>query len=88
MNGLEAKEWLLGATALGTFIAGLFFLRFHKVTRDRFFLFFALSFFVEVISRIMMAISAVSSEEHPLIYILRFISYGLIVWAIVEKNRK
>lgn len=88
MDLLETKEWLLGAIAIGTFVAGLFFLRFQRVTGDRLFLFFGLAFFGEVVSRILMALSAASSEEDPFIYVLRFISYGLIVWGIVQKNRK
>jgi hypothetical protein len=87
MELLGLKEWLLGAIALGTSMAGLFFLRFWKVTGDRLFLFFALAFFGEVLSRILMALSAASTEEDPSIYILRFISYGLIVCGIIEKNR-
>jgi hypothetical protein len=82
------KEWLLGAITLGTVMAGLFFLRFWRVTGDRLFLFFALAFFGEVVSRILMALSTASSEEDPSIYLLRFLSYGLIAWAIVDKNRK
>lgn len=85
---IEVKEWLLGAITLGMIVAGLFFLRFRRLTRDRLFFFFALAFFVEAVSRMIMAANAVSSEEHPVIYILRLISYGLIVWAIVQKNRK
>jgi hypothetical protein len=88
MELLWVKEWLLGAIASGTFMAGLFFVRFWKTTADRLFLFFALAFFTEVVSRLWMALSAMSSEEDPSIYMLRFISYGLIVWGIVDKNRK
>ena len=36
---------LLGAISMASLIAGLFFLRFWKDTGDRFFLFFAVSFF-------------------------------------------
>jgi hypothetical protein len=87
MEVMSLKEWLLGAITLGTSIAGLFFLRFWKTSGDRLFLFFALAFFMEVVSRISMALSVVSSEEDPSIYLLRFISYGLIAWAIIDKNR-
>jgi hypothetical protein len=88
MESLAIKEWLLGAVALGTFMAGLFFLRFHRLTGDRLFLFFAFAFFGEVVSRLCMAFTAASSEEHPFIYLLRFLSYGLIIWGILDKNRK
>jgi hypothetical protein len=35
-----------------------------------------------------MAISAVSSDEHPVIYLVRLVAYGLIIFGIVDKNRK
>jgi hypothetical protein len=88
MDLIEIKEWLLGAIALGTFMAGLFFLRFQRLTGDRLFLFFAFAFFGEMVSRICMAFTAASSEEHPFIYLLRFVSYGLIIWGILDKNWK
>ena len=75
---LECKTRSSEAIALGSSTEGLFFVRFWKVTGDRLFLSFALAFFGEVVSRIWMALSAVSSEEDPSIYMLRFISYGLI----------
>ena len=87
MDILGLKEWLLGAITLGTLMAGLFFLRFWKVTGYRLFFFFALAFFAEVLSRVLMALSAASTEEDPSIYLLRFISYGLIVCGIIERNR-
>jgi hypothetical protein len=76
MEVLLAKGFLLGAIALGSAVAGLFFLRFWKVTHDRFFLFFANAFFVESLSRVMLAISAVSSEEDPAIYLVRLEPMG------------
>ena len=82
------KGLMLGAIALGSAVAGLFFLRFWKVTGDRLFLFFALAFFFEALSRVLMAISALSSEEHPVIYALRLVAYGLILAGISYKNLK
>ena len=38
---------LLGAIAVTSLVIALFFLRFWKETGDRFFLFFAISFFVD-----------------------------------------
>ena len=43
---------LLGAVIMGDVIAGLFFVRFWKVTGDRFFLFFAASFIGIAVSRV------------------------------------
>ena len=36
----------------------------------------------------MAAISALSSEEHPVIYALRLVAYGLIIAGISYKNLK
>jgi uncharacterized membrane protein HdeD (DUF308 family) len=77
---------LLGAIAVVSFILSLFFLRFWKATRDRFFLFFALSFFIEGCSRIMLGWSTYSSEQEPLFYIIRLFSFILILFAIIDKN--
>jgi hypothetical protein len=88
MDMLVMKGMLLGAIALGSAAAGLFFLRFWNVTNDRLFLCFSLACFLEALSRILMGISAVSSDEDPVIYLIRLIAYGLIIFGIVDKNRK
>jgi hypothetical protein len=82
------NEILVGAIAMGSFIAGLFFLRYWKTTRDRFFLFFAVSFFIEGVNRLLLG--PPMEEEGPqqtVYYVLRVIAYGLILFAIWEKNR-
>lgn len=82
------NEILSGALALSSFVAALFFLRFWRNTRDRFFLYFALSFALEGVNRIAIGTLALESEDHPLFYGLRVIAYGLIVAAIWRKNRE
>ena len=78
---------LLGMLAMGSLVAGLFFLRFWRETRDRFFLFFALAFFIEGIHRITQGLVNVSGEQEPLFYLIRFFTYILILIAIADKNR-
>lgn len=78
---------LSGAVAALSMVASLFFLRFWKSTADRFFLYFALAFFIEGCNRILLASVTGSEETTPAYYILRLIAYGLILWAIFEKNR-
>ena len=79
---------MLGAIAMGCFIAGLMFLRFWRDGRDRFFLLFALSFFVEAFSRVLLALSPRPNEGSPWLYGIRLAAYLLILWAIYEKNRR
>lgn len=77
---------LLGAIAMGSVVAGLFFLRFWRDTRDRFFLFFCVSFFVEGVNRAALALSSDPNEGRPFFYFVRFLSFVLILLAIVDKN--
>jgi hypothetical protein len=79
---------LLGAIAALSFVAGLFFLRYWRSTRDRFFLFFMLAFWIEAANRAAMALAGNWSEdESPLHYLVRLASYLLILVAIWDKNR-
>ena len=78
---------LSGAIALGSLVVGLFFFKFWWRSRDRFFLFFALSFWIEAGNRVALGLLGGTSELAPLIYVLRVLAYGLILVAIVQKNR-
>ena len=78
---------LVGAIAVASLVAGLFFLRFWRHTRDRFFLFFAIAFLIEGLHRLVI-FEVVGPEASPLHYLPRLVAYGLILIAIVDKNRK
>jgi hypothetical protein len=77
---------LTGAIAMGSIVIALFFLRFWRSTRDRFFMYFALSFAIEGAHRVYSALTFQDSEDSPLHYLIRLLAYGLILWAILEKN--
>jgi uncharacterized membrane protein HdeD (DUF308 family) len=77
---------LLGAIAMASLIAGLFFLRFWKDTGDRFFLFFAASFLIEGVNRAALGFSNDPNEGRPFFYFVRFLSFLLILIAIIQKN--
>jgi uncharacterized membrane protein HdeD (DUF308 family) len=78
---------LIGAVAMGSIVAGLFFLRSWNRTKDRLFFFFAISFFLEGINRFALGMSADPDEGRPSFYVIRFISYLLIIIGIIDKNR-
>jgi hypothetical protein len=80
-------QMLMGGIAVGWLVAGLFFFRFWRHTRDRFFLYFALSFWIEALNRVALGLLAGSSENDPVFYGIRLVSYGLILLAIWQKNR-
>jgi hypothetical protein len=81
------REIVIGAIAMGWLAAGLFFFRFWRHTRDRFFLWFALSFWIEAANRVALGILDGASEDNPLIYLFRLAAYALILLAIWQKNR-
>jgi len=78
---------LLGAVAMASFVAMLFFLRFWRQTRDSFFLLFGVAFGIDAITRFILGITQVSTEAEPLFYLCRLVMFGLIIFAIVQKNR-
>lgn len=77
---------LLGAIAMASLVAGLFFLRFWRDTRDRLFLWFAISFLIEGLNRAALGLSEDPNEGRPFFYFVRFLSFLLILIAIVQKN--
>jgi peptidoglycan/LPS O-acetylase OafA/YrhL len=81
------NQFLHGAIMMTFLVAGLFFLRFHRRTRERLFAIFAGSFFVLAIERIVLASTDPTDEFRPYIYLIRLAAYLLIIVAIVDKNR-
>ena len=79
------NQLLAGAIAMGSFVIALFFFSFWRSARDRFFLYFALSFLIQGLHRLY-ASGANAGEDTPLHYLVRLLAYLLILWAIVEKN--
>ncbi|MCA1246528.1 DUF5985 family protein [Massilia sp. MS-15] len=79
-------QMMYGAISMASLTIALFFLRFWRNTGDRFFLYFSASFFIEGLHRVYSAVLNEAGEDSPTHYLIRVLAYGLIVWAIVEKN--
>jgi hypothetical protein len=80
-------QMLTGAIAAASLVAALFFFRFWRQTRDRFFLYFALSFLIEAANRVALGLLVGADEDGALFYSVRVVAYGLILLAIWQKNR-
>jgi hypothetical protein len=78
---------LIGAIATASIVVGLFFFRYWISTRDRFFLFFAASFWIEGLNRILMGIASGPFDDPEGYYLIRLVAYSFIVLAILDKNR-
>lgn len=82
------NEFLAGGIATASLLIGLFFFRFWRETRDTFFLLFALSFWLEGLHRFIANQYLSPEEDSPIYYVVRIVAYGLIIAAIVLKNRR
>lgn len=82
------NQMLTGAITVASLLVGLFFFRFWRDTRDRFFLYFALSFWIEACNRIALGLLVGADEDGALFYSFRVLAYGLILLAIWQKNRR
>ena len=89
------SPFLAGAiTTLGA-VAALLFLRFYRRTRDPLFLLFAISFLLQSAGRVVVLflapLNVTDLENHPEsiapYYLLRLVAYGVIIFAIIHKNR-
>jgi uncharacterized membrane protein HdeD (DUF308 family) len=78
---------LTGAVAMASFVAALFFLRFWQQTRDVFFIFFAVAFGVDAVSRFALGLTQGWEEHEPFYYFTRLLTFCLIIIAIAHKNR-
>ena len=76
-----------GAIVMGYAVAGLFFLRFWRETRDRLFAIFAAAFWLLGLQRLALAALPLAPEEATWLYVARLLAFLLILWAIVDKNR-
>jgi hypothetical protein len=81
-------HFLSGALTMGFLVAGLFFLRFWKRTRDGLFVAFALAFWLLGLTQALLALSNIPVEERSWLYLLRLAAFALILVSIWWKNRR
>jgi uncharacterized membrane protein HdeD (DUF308 family) len=84
MSVIEA--FMLGVIATSSVTAGVFFLKFWSKTRDSLFLAFGLAFLIEGLNRCAFLSLARPNEGNPYIYLVRLLSFLLILGAILYKN--
>lgn len=79
--------FLQGATTMGCIALSIFFLRFWRRTNDRLFAIFALAFLVFAINRGMLIVLGSDADDMVVPYAIRAVAFGLILLAILDKNR-
>ena len=81
------ENFLSGAVTCGFLVAGLFFLRFWKRTRESLFLSFAWAFWLLGLAQAILALGNFPVEERSWIYLIRLAAFMLILFAVFRKNR-
>ena len=81
------EGFLLGVIVTSSLVAGAFFLKFWRKTRDLLFLGFAAAFVIEGVNRLAFLSLDEPNEGAPIVYTVRLFSYLLILAAIIHKNR-
>jgi len=80
-------QFLHGATAMACFVVGLKFIKYWRLSRDRFFIFFATAFWVFAIGWGVRAFVDGGEQRH-LIFVPRLLGFVLILVGIFDKNRR
>jgi hypothetical protein len=81
------NDFLLGVTSMGFLVVALFFRRYWRGTRDRFFALFALAFAIMSVNQFALMVAGEDSEFSSWLYMVRFASFVVILIAIIDKNR-
>ncbi len=81
-------DFLSGAITFGFVVAGLFFLRFWKRTRESLFVAFAFAFWLLGLNQALLTFTDIPVEERSWLYLLRLAAFTLILISIWRKNRK
>ena len=81
-------EFFMGIATAGSWAIGLYMMRLWRDARDRFFLLFGLAFWMLAAHWVTLALSRPPAEHRHYVYLSRLVAFGLIIAAIVDKNRK
>ena len=78
--------FVFGMITMGYLVAGVFFAKFWKRSRDPLFAAFALAFWLLALNQAIVSLIAVPREEQSWAYLLRLAAFVLIAGAILYKN--
>jgi hypothetical protein len=86
VNTASLNQFLLGGTATACWASGVFFLRFHRATGERLFLYFALA--LVAFGAHWATLAVVDEPEHwRYLFSIRAVAFLLLIFGIVQKNR-
>lgn len=81
------NQFLSGLVFLAAGMLAVYFFRFWRETRDRFFGFFATAFALLGIERVALEFAYFPDETRSYVYLIRLLAFLIISFAIIDKNR-
>jgi hypothetical protein len=88
MSSAGVVHFFWGALAMASWMAGLFFLRYWRSSRDRLFVFFALGFWALTAQWTANLAILPEAEGRHYVFLLRLLAFLLIIVGVVDKNRR
>jgi hypothetical protein len=93
-DDMNSVSFLAGIAAAAFLASAIFFLKFWKVSRDRFFLHFSVACALLSLERVLLLymlpdiqIVQRPPEAHAWVYLVRMAAFLLIMWAFIQRNR-
>lgn len=86
LEGLH--NFSMGATCALLLVAALVFMRFYRKSGDRLFLFFSAAFGILGVNRFFFVLVHTPDEARTALYVVRLVAFALILYAIIDKNRR
>lgn len=83
----ELHTFLCGVLTALAFVIGAAFARYYVLSRDRFFIFLTITFWVLGANWASLA-SEVSEGDRPYFYLMRLFAFLVLLAGIVDKNRR
>jgi hypothetical protein len=80
------NDFMAGGITFGFLVISIYFVKFWRRLRDPLFGAFALAFLLLSIERIIEVTLRGANIHSPLLYLIRFFAFCLIILAIVRKN--
>jgi hypothetical protein len=84
---MELHAFLSGALTVTCLLVGLFFVRYYRSSRDRLFVFLAITFVILAVNWATLAFIA-QEEASAEFYVPRLIAFVVLIAGIVDKNRR
>jgi hypothetical protein len=85
---MTIEIFVAGLLVMAAFVIGLRFLKFWRLSRDRFFVWFAAAFWTFGLGWVIRTFDPGVGEHAHLVYLPRLAGFLMIVIAILDKNRQ